>query len=77
MRCKAAMKVLEDAQHRRDAARLCEVKISEEALYDVEHCYSTFYDWAAVRRATRAVRCWEARCDGAEVALAECLKRRA
>ncbi len=47
----------------------------ERARDDIRYFYHAMYDWADLRKATKEVRCWEARCDGAEVALAKCEER--
>ncbi len=75
MKCTAARQVLADAERERDNAQLLEVMAAEGARHTTEHCERMSYDWAAVRKARYDVRCWEARCDGAEVALTSCLGR--
>ncbi len=62
-------------EHGRGEARLHETMEWEKARYDLGHFYHGMYDWADLRKATRDVRCWEARCDSAEVALAKCEER--
>ncbi len=75
VKCKAARQALADAKHERDDAQLHELIESEKALYDAEHFNKHIYDWADLRRAMKEVRRWEARCEGVEVVLAECLKK--
>ncbi len=73
MKCKAARQALEDAEHQRDDAQVHAVIAAENAQFIVLHSDRLSFDWAAVRKALRDVRLWEARCNGAEVALAECV----
>ncbi|MGZ4883224.1 MAG: hypothetical protein ACXV2A_04945 [Halobacteriota archaeon] len=72
-KCTVEHRVLADAQDKRDEARLSEVMASETARYELHHSLNGAYDWAVLRRARRVVLCWEARCNGAEVALSRCL----
>ncbi len=72
MGCKATKRALAHAEHDRDDAQLHEVMEWERARYDAQHFHHAVYDWADLRKATKDVRCWEARCNGAEVALAKC-----
>ncbi len=73
MKCTAARQVLADAEHRRDEAQLHAVMATEKAQFIVARNDRLSFDWGAVRKALQDVRCWEARCDCAEVALASCV----
>lgn len=72
MRCEAARKTLTFAEDERTKALLREVMESQRALYDLGHSLEHVYDWGSVKRAANDVRCWEARCNGAEAALKRC-----
>ncbi len=72
--CKAVRQALADAEQGRKDAQLCEVMELEKAVHDAERSYRNIYDWATVRKAKRKLQRWEARCDAAKTALAECLK---
>ena len=74
MECKIERQTLAFAQLERNKAELRELMESEKALYEIERWITDIHDWAGLRQARRAVLCWEARCDGAEIALKRCVK---
>lgn len=75
MRCRAAKETLAFARLERARARLHEVVESKRALYDLERWHKSTFDWGNLRKASKNVLCWEARCDGALVALKRCEER--
>jgi len=75
VRCKAAKTVLAFARLERARARLHAVTEMERALDDLKRWNKSVFDWGNLRKASRDVLCWEARCDGALVALKRCEER--
>jgi hypothetical protein len=72
VRCKAAKETLAFARLERAKARLHEMTESKKALYELGRWNKSIFDWGNLRKASKDVRCWEARCEGAEVALRRC-----
>jgi hypothetical protein len=72
--CKIERQTLAFAQLERNKAEIRELMESEKALYEIERWIMNLHDWADLRQARRDVLRWEARCDGAEIALKRCVE---